>query len=65
MLIESTSANKVVEDNFQSPLADPEIENFFEKGKFYPNDELEKKTENFKQNRPHNRFLSIPQNLAK
>ncbi|MBO7521478.1 MAG: hypothetical protein J6T16_04485 [Opitutales bacterium] len=64
-LIESSPANRVVDNNFKSPLASPEIENFFEKGKFYPNGELEKKAEDFEQNRPHNRLLSIPESLMK
>lgn len=65
-LIESTSPeNALKSNNLQNPEAKTEIENFFEKGKFYPNKELEKKAEEFEKNRPHNKILNLPKNLIK
>lgn len=65
-LIESTSPeNALKSNNLQNPEAKAEIENFFEKGKFYPNKELEKKAEEFEKNRPHNKILNLPKNLIK
>lgn len=65
-LIESTSPeNALKSNNLQNLEAKAEIENFFEKGKFYPNKELEKKAEEFEKNRPHNKILNLPKNLIK
>lgn len=64
--IESSAPENMLDANgFSNPEAKAKIENFLNKGKFYPNGEIEKKAEEFEQNRPINRMLSIPINLAK
>lgn len=59
----SINDNELTKKEINKSDVSTEIEGFLNDGKFYPNQEIEKKVKTFEENRLHNKILSAPKKL--